>query len=144
MSLHSTIPSTTSPNPLKPLQRKLRTLNSLRIPQPILPPHLIHRLHNNNALLPRQHLALQLPIPQAARALVRLPEHAVTGDIARDPLELEVSQRAARVGFCGDQRVGCGAVGWALHLNLAERALDPDRGAGGALGVRVMGDLDGC
>ena len=29
-------------------------------------------------------------------------------------------------------------------MDLAERALDPDRGAGGALGVRVMGDLGGC
>ena len=59
----------------------------------------------------------------------------------RDLLGLEVGRRAARVGFRGDQRVGCWAVGRALHLDLAERALDPDRGAGGALGVRVVGNL---
>ncbi len=54
----------------------VRCLNLLRVFQPRLFPHLVHRLHNHQTLLPSHPRALQLSISQAPCTLIRFPEHA--------------------------------------------------------------------
>lgn len=57
--------------------RVIRGLDVIGKPNAILLPHLVHDLHDDQALCQWLVLALLAPISQRKRALIRLPEHAV-------------------------------------------------------------------
>ena len=115
----------------------------MRVRDAALLQRLLHHLHDDDRLAPRHGRALELAIPQAPRALVRLPEHAVApavrgvlGDRAVDDVD-----RAAAVLL--DDFVLQRAVRRAHHLDLALGALDLDGRAAAVLPVRVGAEPHG-
>ena len=132
------------------LHRVLGRLDLVGIDQPILPPHLIHRLHNHQTLLVRHALTLQPPVAQTPPTLIRLPEHAMPRNLTLVLLDiralllgpLSTRIRPALRPVLADDAVVCGAEGGPVDLDLAFGALDADGGFGGVVAVDVGGDAE--
>lgn len=117
--------------------------DELRVLDAAILQYLLHHIHDNNALRPRDTVALLLAVAEAAGTLVGFPEHAVAkvalgvlGDGAVDNFDF--------VGAREDDLVLKRAESRAHDLDLALGALDADRGTGGVLAIGVGGYLDGC
>lgn len=119
--------------------------NQLRIRDAALPQRLLHRLHDDDALLPGQRGALQLAVAQAPSALVRLPEHAVAPVVARRVRGLGAVDRLG-LAVLLDHSVLGRPVGRGEDLDFSLGSLDSD-GRDDVLGVGVCahgrrGDAD--
>lgn len=109
--------------------------NQLRIRDATLPQRLLHRLHDDDALLPGQRGALQLAVTQAPSALVRLPEHAVAPVVARRVRGLGDVKRLG-LAVLLDHPVLGRPVGRGEDLDFSLGSLDAD-GRDDVLGVGV-------
>ena len=73
------------------IHRIVQRFNLVRIFESILPPDLIHRLHDDDALVPSHGLALQSAISQTSRAFVSLPKHAMARNLLFHPVYVPIS-----------------------------------------------------